>query len=77
MSNPPRKMKLSPEGLHHAHKVAMQSLRMSFPGQQRYRDGVLLIYMVEACLGRRLSPTIGDSVRRSYPAAMFEELDHG
>lgn len=69
--------KLSSEGLHHAHKVAMQSLRMSFPGQQRYRDGVLLIYMVEACLGHRIHPGLGESVRRRYPAAMFEELDHG
>ena len=65
--------KLSPEGLAHTHRVAMQSLRLSFPGQQRYRDAVLLIYMVEDCIGMQ-HPTVGESVRRRYPRDKFVEL---
>lgn len=69
----PRKMKLSPEGLAHIHRVAMHTLRISFPGQRCYRDAILAVYMVEECLGRQ-TPTVGDSVRRRWPKEKFVEL---
>jgi len=72
-SQPKPRNKLSPEGLAHTHRVAMHALRMSFPGQQRYRDAVLLVYMIEDCIGRQ-TPTIGESVRRKYPREIFPEL---
>jgi hypothetical protein len=71
MSRP--RNKLSPEGLAHVHRVALQSLRMSFPGQQRYRDAVLLIYMIEDCIGPQ-TPTMGLTVRARYPREKFREL---
>lgn len=71
--SPPNK--LTRAGMKHMHRVAMQSLRMSFPGQQRYIDAVLVVYLVEECLQERCNPTIGDSVRRRYPRQMFAELD--